>query len=141
MQPNFLSGLPLLLLELRNLPDWKEITVAYPDEGAWKRFHWQLRDFPEVICTKARPRVNGTRLHPGVLRCATERDGAVAMQVRDGEKRVVQLKEGVCQGRHVVIVDDLVQTGGTLIECQKARPRSIDSAAPQRMPKHPGPVM
>jgi len=31
----------------------------------------------------------------------------------------VQLKEGDPKGRHVVIVDDLVQSGGTLIECQK----------------------
>jgi hypoxanthine phosphoribosyltransferase len=27
------------------------------------------------------------------------------------------LQEGEPQGRHVVIVDDLVQSGGTLIEC------------------------
>ena len=30
----------------------------------------------------------------------------------------MQLKEGDPKGRHVVIVDDLVQSGGTLIECQ-----------------------
>ena len=28
---------------------------------------------------------------------------------------------GEPQGRHVVIVDDLVQTGGTLIQCAKVR--------------------
>jgi len=39
--------------------------------------------------------------------------------VRDGDKRIVRLKEGEPRGRHVVIVDDLVQSGGTLIECQK----------------------
>jgi adenine/guanine phosphoribosyltransferase-like PRPP-binding protein len=39
-------------------------------------------------------------------------------QVRDGDKRIVRLKEGVARGRHVVIVDDLVQSGGTLIECR-----------------------
>lgn len=38
-------------------------------------------------------------------------------QVRDGAKRTVRLKEGEPAGRHVVIVDDLVQTGGTLLEC------------------------
>ena len=67
------------------------VTVAYPDEGAWKRFHWQLSGFPEVICTK----------------------------VSDGDKRIVQVKEGDPRGRHVVIIDDLVQSGSTLIECQK----------------------
>jgi phosphoribosylpyrophosphate synthetase len=31
----------------------------------------------------------------------------------------VTLKEGEPRGKHVVIVDDLVQSGGTLIECGK----------------------
>lgn len=52
-------------------------------QGAWKRFHYQFGDYPEVICTK----------------------------VRDGDKRIVRLKEGTARGRHVVIVDDLVQSG------------------------------
>ena len=30
----------------------------------------------------------------------------------------MRIKEGDARGRHVVIVDDLVQSGGTLIECQ-----------------------
>ncbi|CAI5493038.1 unnamed protein product, partial [Closterium sp. Naga37s-1] len=68
-----------------------QITIAFPDEGAWKRFHKQLQHYPMVICTK----------------------------VREGEKRIVQLKEGNPKGRHVVIVDDLVQSGSTLIECQR----------------------
>ena len=38
--------------------------------------------------------------------------------MREGDKRIVRLKEGEANGRHVVIVDDLVQSGGTLIECQ-----------------------
>lgn len=91
--PLFESGMPLLLERLRCLEDNANITIAYPDEGAWKRFHYQLKDagYPEVICTK----------------------------VRDGSKRIVRLKEGEPQGRHVVIVDDLVQSGSTLLECQK----------------------
>ena len=43
----------------------------------------------------------------------------ICTKVRDGDKRIVRLKEGERRGRHVVIVDDLVQSGGTLIECQK----------------------
>ncbi|KAL4529535.1 hypothetical protein Ndes2526B_g04343 [Nannochloris sp. 'desiccata'] len=89
--PLFESGIPLLRERLRQLPDADQITIAYPDEGAWKRFHYQFGDYPEVICTK----------------------------VRDGDKRIVRLKEGTPRGRHVVIVDDLVQSGSTLIECQK----------------------
>ena len=91
--PLFLSGVPLLLKELRTLPDGRDVCICYPDEGAWKRFHWQFAGaFPEVICTK----------------------------VRDGNTRKVTLKEGSPQGRHCVIVDDLVQSGGTLAECARA---------------------
>ncbi|BDA50966.1 g5634 [Coccomyxa elongata] len=89
--PLFESGIPLVRERLQSLPDADNITIAYPDEGAWKRFHYQFGDYPEVICTK----------------------------VRDGDKRIVRLKEGSPKGRHVVIVDDLVQSGGTLIECQR----------------------
>ncbi|KAL0362524.1 UNVERIFIED_CONTAM: Ribose-phosphate pyrophosphokinase [Sesamum calycinum] len=56
-----------------------------------KRFHKLLDHFPMVICNK----------------------------VREGDKRIVRIKEGDPAGCHVVIVDDLVQSGGTLIECQK----------------------
>ncbi|XVF58526.1 hypothetical protein PTKIN_Ptkin07bG0073000 [Pterospermum kingtungense] len=68
-----------------------QIVVAFPDDGAWKRFHKLLDHFPTIICTK----------------------------VREGDKRIVRLKEGNPADCHVVIVDDLVQSGGTLIECQK----------------------
>ncbi|XP_042483235.1 ribose-phosphate pyrophosphokinase 4-like [Macadamia integrifolia] len=43
----------------------------------------------------------------------------VCTKVREGDKRIVRLKEGNPAGHHVVIVDDLVQSGGTLIECQR----------------------
>lgn len=89
--PCFESGVPLLKHRLHQLPDSDNITIAFPDDGAWKRFHKQLQHFPTVICTK----------------------------VREGNKRFVRLKEGDPAGRHVVIVDDLVQSGSTLIECQK----------------------
>eukprot|EP00216_Chloropicon_sp_CCMP2111_P000618 CAMPEP_0198238682 /NCGR_PEP_ID=MMETSP1446-20131203/4293_1 /TAXON_ID=1461542 ORGANISM="Unidentified sp, Strain CCMP2111" /NCGR_SAMPLE_ID=MMETSP1446 /ASSEMBLY_ACC=CAM_ASM_001112 /LENGTH=318 /DNA_ID=CAMNT_0043921149 /DNA_START=152 /DNA_END=1108 /DNA_ORIENTATION=+ len=89
--PLFESGIPLLKQELQRLSSENEFVIAYPDEGAWKRFHMFFPGYPEVICTK----------------------------VRDGDKRIVRLKEGNPQGKHVVIVDDLVQSGGTLIECQK----------------------
>lgn len=42
----------------------------------------------------------------------------VCAKVREGDKRIVRIKEGNPAGCHVVIVDDLVQSGGTLIECQ-----------------------
>lgn len=53
----------------------------------------------------------------------------ICTKVRDGAKRIVRLKEGEPRGRHVVIVDDLVQSGGTLIECQKLLAAQVIRAA------------
>jgi hypothetical protein len=46
--PLFESGIPLLRERVARLPDRDNVTVAYPDEGAWKRFHYQFGDYPEV---------------------------------------------------------------------------------------------
>ncbi|XP_022776144.1 ribose-phosphate pyrophosphokinase 4-like isoform X1 [Durio zibethinus] len=89
--PCFESGIPLLKSRLQQLPDSDNISIAFPDDGAWKRFHKQLQHFPTIVCNK----------------------------VRIGDQRIVRIKEGEAAGRHVVIVDDLVQSGGTLIECQR----------------------
>eukprot|EP00271_Cylindrocystis_brebissonii_P017144 TRINITY_DN432_c0_g1_i1.p1 TRINITY_DN432_c0_g1~~TRINITY_DN432_c0_g1_i1.p1 ORF type:complete len:423 (+),score=72.34 TRINITY_DN432_c0_g1_i1:189-1457(+) len=88
VMPCFESGVPLLRQRLKMIPN---VSIAFPDDGAWKRFHRQLQHYPTIICTK----------------------------VREGDKRIIKLKEGDPEGRHVVIVDDLVNTGATLIECQK----------------------
>ncbi|GJS48116.1 ribose-phosphate pyrophosphokinase 4-like protein [Tanacetum coccineum] len=106
--PCFESGIPLLKSRLQQLPDSDNVmlfscqTICFTGcmlvfllrveayDGAWKRFHKQLQHFPMIICAK----------------------------VREGDQRIVRIKEGDPKGRHVVIVDDLVQSGGTLIECQ-----------------------
>eukprot|EP01116_Phalansterium_solitarium_P018046 TRINITY_DN4627_c0_g1_i1.p1 TRINITY_DN4627_c0_g1~~TRINITY_DN4627_c0_g1_i1.p1 ORF type:complete len:338 (+),score=114.89 TRINITY_DN4627_c0_g1_i1:108-1121(+) len=69
-----------------------KIVIAFPDDGAFKRFGSKFESFPIVICSK----------------------------VREGTKRIVKIKDGesFVPGAHVFIVDDLVQTGGTLIECK-----------------------
>merc|ERR1719235_1549709 len=41
-------------------------------------------------------------------------------KVREGDKRVVRIAEGNAQDHHVVIVDDLCNTGGTVIACRDA---------------------
>merc|ERR1719343_207673 len=40
-------------------------------------------------------------------------------KIRVGDERVVKVKEGDAAGKHVIIIDDLVQSGGTLLECAK----------------------
>lgn len=61
-----LSAIPLLIRQLSSLPDVDNISIAFPDEGAWKRFHSELVQWPNITCTK----------------------------VRDGDKRVVSIKDG-----------------------------------------------
>jgi phosphoribosylpyrophosphate synthetase len=70
--------------------------VAFPDDGAAKRFaaYFQDMGLEIIVCGKTRG----------------EGEGGI---------RSVVIQDGKAQDRHVVIVDDLVQTGGTLYECGK----------------------
>lgn len=67
------------------------VVIAFPDDGAHKRFAAYFDDCEVAICAK----------------------------VRDGDNRRVQLNDGNVKDKHVLIVDDLVRSGGTLIECAK----------------------
>jgi ribose-phosphate pyrophosphokinase len=62
--------------------------IAFPDDGAAKRFKDIFPEAERIVCGKT----------------------------RNGDRRVVTLKEGHPEGRDVVIVDDLIQTGGTIAE-------------------------
>ncbi|KAJ1429831.1 phosphoribosyltransferase-like protein [Ochromonadaceae sp. CCMP2298] len=68
--------------------------VAFPDDGAAKRFGQMFQDLGLEVVT-----------------CG---------KMRDGDRRVVTIQDGSAAGKNVVIVDDLVQTGGTLYECGMA---------------------
>lgn len=87
--PRLESAVKLLIQELREKAE-ENIAIVFPDEGAYKRFNsFFAEKFPIIICTK----------------------------VRDGKKRIVKVKEGNANGHYCIIVDDLVMTGGTIIEC------------------------
>lgn len=89
------SAVKLLSRHLEKLkeenPD-EGIAIAFPDDGAHKRFKSKFSGYEMIICNKVR--------------------GA-------GTERKVVVKEGSAEGKHCVIVDDLVQSGGTLLQCAK----------------------
>jgi len=68
--------------------------VAFPDDGAAKRFSsfFEDMDMEIIVCGKTRG---------------------------EGDVRSVTIQDGNANGKHIVIVDDLVQTGGTLYESGK----------------------
>lgn len=68
--------------------------VAFPDDGAAKRFgtFFEDMDLEIIVCGKTRG---------------------------EGDVRTVVIQDGNATGRNIVIVDDLVQTGGTLYETGK----------------------
>jgi hypoxanthine phosphoribosyltransferase len=91
------SATPLLL----NIIDRDDTTIAFPDEGAFKRFKDMFPDFRIIICSK----------------------------VREGDNRKIRIvdkehfpKYGDTNlyDTNVLIVDDLVQSGSTLESCRAA---------------------
>ena len=88
------SCIPLLLEKLLHLDDAANVRIAFPDDGARKRFGEKFSAYGEpIVCSKR----------------------------REGDKRKVVVSDGDPTGRHCVIVDDLVQTGGTLLDCARVR--------------------
>ncbi|MBX4205045.1 MAG: ribose-phosphate diphosphokinase [Candidatus Doudnabacteria bacterium] len=78
------SAIPELLEHLRGL---ENIAIAFPDEGAGKRFKQYFKNYPLIYCDKR----------------------------REHHKRSVWIREGDPRGKHVFIVDDLILSGGTAI--------------------------
>lgn len=92
--PELQTAIPLLRQKLETLDDKDKISIVYPDDGAHKRFKQLFTDYPAIVCGK-------------------ERDAHNPLA------RLVKVKEGDASGRHCIVIDDLVQSGGTLIECAK----------------------
>lgn len=89
--PILTSAIPMLQKRLRGLPDRNNVSVVFPDEGAKKRFGEMFGEWPLIICDKH----------------------------REGNRRIVTIKEGEPRGRHCVVVDDLAQTFGTQLKCDE----------------------
>ena len=66
----------------------RDTVIVFPDEGAQKRFSLEFEGYETIVCSK----------------------------VRDGDKRKVTIKEGNPNGKKLLIVDDLIQSGGTIRE-------------------------
>lgn len=85
------TAIPLLK---RRMQDSSVDCVAFPDDGAAKRFmaFFEEMDVEVIVCGKTRG---------------------------EGDVRTVVIQDGDANGKNIVIVDDLVQTGGTLYETGK----------------------
>jgi len=87
------TAIPLLKSRLHTLGFYeRETLVMFPDDGAHKRFGDDFPEFDQGICAKVRG---------------------------EGDERIVRLISGNPRGRKVVVVDDLIQRGGTMIETGK----------------------
>jgi ribose-phosphate pyrophosphokinase len=73
-----------------------DVAVCFPDYGSRKRFTKKFAKYPQVVCEKLRG------------------------QGEEREEREVRIIEGDPRGKHVVIIDDAIMTGGTTIKCRKA---------------------
>lgn len=88
------TAIPLLMEYLDRVEKEEGVrpVIAFPDEGAKKRF--------------------SDKFAPKYELC-------LCMKTRVGDERRMVLQEGDAKGKHVFIVDDLVQSGGTLFNCKE----------------------
>lgn len=83
-----------------------ETVIAFPDDGAAKRFNEAFPENARIICAK----------------------------VRDGVERIITIKEWDPRDRDILLIDDLIQTGWTLREAahmlRKKWAKSVRAFAP-----------
>lgn len=85
------SALPMFRDRILRREGGAPVVVAFPDDGSRKRFAYDLEAFDPIVCVK----------------------------VREGDRRIIRIKEGDPRGKHVCIVDDLVMSGETMLECAR----------------------
>jgi len=98
--------MPTLLADkIKRMGCPSNVTIVYPDQGSYNRFHNEIQEYVHaysigvVICGKTR--VNG-------------QVDAVSVLADDAPK---------LRNKHVLIVDDIVQSGSTLAKCSAALQR------------------
>eukprot|EP01129_Flabellula_baltica_P005579 TRINITY_DN2034_c0_g1_i1.p1 TRINITY_DN2034_c0_g1~~TRINITY_DN2034_c0_g1_i1.p1 ORF type:complete len:312 (-),score=66.29 TRINITY_DN2034_c0_g1_i1:31-966(-) len=89
--PSMATAIPLVKQAMEEEYGETPFVVGFPDEGAQKRFGAMFKGCDLVTCGKK----------------------------RIGDVRKVVIQDGDVEGKRVVIIDDLVQSGGTLNECKK----------------------
>ena len=97
------TACPLAVSRIAEMPEEERINcIAFPDDGAAKRFSKffskHLKGIEIVVCSKIR--------------------------TKEGNQRLVVIADGDPFEKRVLVMDDLVQTGGTLYECAVALKKS-----------------
>lgn len=90
-----MSAIPVLIKYLKSTGE--RYVIAYPDDGAYKRFKYFFESYSQVVCSK----------------------------IRSGDTRQIIIRDRInfpedLELDHVIIIDDLVQSGETLLSCAKA---------------------
>jgi phosphoribosylpyrophosphate synthetase len=114
--PVLLSGQSCLLDHLaHNFDLAKENFVAiFPDAGSAKRYSNEYKNFDVVFCVKV------CFFHFFYLLYFTIISFRFLLQERKGDKRVITIEKGIdLTDRNCLIVDDLIQSGGTILETIK----------------------
>lgn len=88
------SAIPTFVEKLKELKKRKEegYVIVFPDAGSYKRFSPFFKEYDTVVCGKQRT---------------------------DHNRRVITIEQGNPKDKKVIILDDLVRSGGTLLECAK----------------------
>lgn len=129
------------LMAQRCLCDWQNVDCLVPVPLHWRRYAVRGFNQTEEIA-KVLAREHGVLIACGVQRVrATKYQASLEQQERRANvHKVFEVKEGykaLYKDKHVMLVDDLMTTGSTLIEVAKAvaacRPASISAVVAARV--------